>query len=215
MSNLQDSPDTTQPPHYTGSGDQGRTVFGVLGEVGKQDVRVVAHGGCEEANAAIGVVLALGSLTTYVTATLASVQDDLFDLAADLSEPVSRQTESTVRIVDAHIERLERACDHYSSQLTPKDGEVLPGGTVASALMYQARTVVRRAERNTWVAVEQHPDSVNPLTARYLNRLSSMLFVLARGANVEHGDSIWRPGASVTPVPQVAPEEQMDATAST
>lgn len=203
------SPKATAPPHFTGAGDQGRTDFGPTGELSKHDVRLVAYGDCEEANAAIGLALALGGFTPQLIATLASVQDDLFDLAADLRVPVTQaMPPPTVRISEAHIERLERAGRHYGSELSELPGHALPGGTLAAAGLHHARTVVRRAERSLWAAIDRYPAAINPLVARYLGRLSSLLFVLARAANAEHGDTLWRPGASVRPVEEPAAEPE-------
>ncbi|NKX52082.1 ATP:cob(I)alamin adenosyltransferase, partial [Arthrobacter deserti] len=105
------------------------------------------------------------------------------------------------RIIAGHTERLERAIDHFKQDVQDPSGMVLPGGTLASPLLYQARTAVRRAERATWLAVEEHPETVNPETARYLNRLSTLLFVMSRRANAEHGDVVWIPESSVRPAP--------------
>lgn len=180
------------------AGDSGRTTFGRHGDVAKTDVRVAAYEDCDEANAAVSVVMAVGGLPIGITSTLASVQNDLFDMVADLAVPLDDPEPPTARIRESHLTRLERAVDHFAQEATDLSGFVLPGGTVAAALLYQARAVVRRAERTVWAAVETHPKSVNPLCARYLNRLSSLLFVLARGANAEHGDEQWVPEASAT-----------------
>ena len=200
-----------QPASYTGKGDSGRTTFGRHGEVAKTDARVAAYADCDEANAAVSVAMAAGGLPIEVTSTLASVQNDLFDLVADLSVPLDDPEPAAARIRESHVERLERAVDHFAQQAADLSGFVLPGGTVAAALLYQARGVVRRAERATWVAIDAYPTSVNPLAARYLNRLSSLLFVLARGANAEHGDVMWVPEASAKAMSQ---EEAGDDTAA-
>jgi cob(I)alamin adenosyltransferase len=189
-------------PLYTGRGDSGRTTFGRHGEVAKTDVRVAAYEDCDEANAAVSVVMAVGDLPIGVTSTLASVQNDLFDVVADLSVPFDAPEAATARNRESHLTRLERAVDHFAQEADDLSGLVLPGGTVAAALIYQARAVVRRAERTVWAAVEAHPTSVNPLCARYLNRLSALLFVLARGANAEHGDVQWAPEASARAMAQ-------------
>ena len=187
---------SAEPALYTG--DSGRTTFGRHGDVAKTDVRVAAHEDCDEANALVSVVMAVGGLPIGITSTLASVQNDLFDMVADLAVPLDDPGEPTARIRESHLTRLERAVDHFAQDAADLSGYVLPGGTVAAALLYQARAVVRRAERTVWAAVEAHPTTVNPLCARYLNRLSSLLFVLARGANAEHGDVQWVPEASAT-----------------
>lgn len=185
-------------PAYNRGGDLGQTTFGDTGDIAKSDVRLAAYGACEEVNSTVGLALAFGTVSVEVMATLASVQDDLYDLAADLGAPTTEQSGPTVRIVERHIERLERAYEHFAEDLEPVDGFVLPGGTVTSAFLFQSRALARRAERSTWTALESYGDTINPLTARYLNRLSSLLFVLARAANTEHGDTMWRPGASVS-----------------
>lgn len=196
--------DPATAPHFTREGDDGRTTFGGFGEVAKHDHRLAAYSDCEEANAAVGVGLALGGgLAVDVVNTLASVQDDLFDLATDLMAPADDRSDSAVHITADHIERLERAIDHYSADLHKVRGFVLPGGTAAASLIFQARTVARRAERTVWTAIQEYGDELSPLPAQYLNRLSALLFVLARTTNAEHGDTMWRPMASVTP-----PEEQ-------
>jgi cob(I)alamin adenosyltransferase len=190
------------PSLYTGRGDSGRTIFGGHGDVAKTDVRVAAYEDCDEANAAVSVVMAVGNLPINITSTLASVQNDLFDLVADLAVPVAEPDPAPVRIRESHVRRLERAVDHFEPDADDLSGRVLPGGTVAAALLYQARAVVRRAERAVWVALEAHPTAVNPLCAQYLNRLSTLLFVIARGANAEHGDVQWVPEASALAMAQ-------------
>jgi cob(I)alamin adenosyltransferase len=187
---------------YTGRGDSGRTTLGRHGEVAKTDVRIAAYEDCDEANAAVSVAMAVGGLPIEVTSTLASVQNDLYDLVADLAVPLDDPEPATARIHESHLTRLERAVDHFAQEAADLSGFVLPGGTIGAALLYQARAVVRRAERTVWAAVEAHPAAVNPLAARYLNRLSALLFVLARGANVEHGDVQWVPEASARAMAQ-------------
>lgn len=197
-----------------GRGDSGRTTFGQHNALPKTDIRVAAYQDCDEANAAVSVVMAVGNLPIGITSTLASVQNDLFDVVADLSVPTDSPDPATARIQESHIIRLERAVEHFAQQAGDLSGRVLPGGTVAAALLYQARAVVRRAERTVWAAVEKHPTSVNPLCARYLNRLSALLFVLARGANAEHGDEQWVPEASAQAMDQEDGADASDATAS-
>jgi cob(I)alamin adenosyltransferase len=199
--------ESAQPAFPPGQGDAGRTAFGLNSDVAKTDVRVAAWEDCDEANASVSVAMAVGNLPIGVTSTLASVQNDLFDAMADLSTPLDHPDAAPARIGESHITRLERAVEHYAREAPNLSGLVLPGGTVAAALLYQARAVVRRAERTVWVAVEGHPESVNPLCARYLNRLSRLLFVLARGANAEHGDEQWVPEASA----RAMAEEDNDA----
>jgi cob(I)alamin adenosyltransferase len=182
------------------SGDTGRTALGGHGDLAKHDVRVSVHDECDAASAAVAVAMAAGALPEEVNAMLVSVLNDLFDLGADLSEPLDGDRAAAVRIVPEHVVRLERAIEHYRVVAGDLSGMALPGGTVGAALLYQARAAVRRAERVAWMAVERHPESVNQWAARYLNRLSTLLFVLARGANAEHGDVLWDPGASVRPM---------------
>lgn len=187
-------------PYYTREGDNGRTTFGGHRDLAKYDTRVIAYAECDEANAAVSVAIALGGLPNEVSTTLISVQNDLFDALADLMAPVNGEQQASARIVEGHVERLERAIDHFAQQARDLSGMVLPGGTLSAAVLYQARGVVRRAERAVWQAFDEHPESQNPLIGQYLNRLSSLLFVLARGANVEHGDITWVPEASVQPL---------------
>lgn len=195
-------------PFYTREGDSGWTVFGGHGNCSKNDSRVVAHAECDEANAAVSVAIAAGGIPTDVSATLVSVQNDLFDIATDLAAPMNAGKQPEARMIPAHVERLERAIDHFAEEADDLSGMVLPGGTLSAALLYKARGVVRRAERAVWAAVEEHPGVINPVNGQYLNRLSALLFVLARNANLEHGDITWVPEASVR-VP--AEEETPDA----
>jgi cob(I)alamin adenosyltransferase len=183
---------------YTHSGDSGQTDFGGHGTIPKTDVRVLAYAECDEANASIAVTLAGGSLPPHVVATLISVQNDLFDLATDLSTPTNSPTPAKARIIPAHTERLDRALEHFEQEAGDLSGMLLPGGTLAGATLYQSRSVVRRAEFALWRAVEEHPDTVNIECARYMNRLSGLLFVMARRANAEHGDVMWVPESSVS-----------------
>lgn len=187
---------------YARESDLGRTEFGDIGEVAKHDIRLGAFSDAEEVNAAIGVALSMGSFDVQATNTLISVQNDLFDLAADLSAPVNETLDPPpVRITQEHIEWVSEAVRHYSADLSTVDGYVLPGGTLAAALLFQARIAARRAERTIYAAMDQHPEEINPLLGSYLNAVSSLLFVLARTSNDEHGDTMWRPLASVTPPP--------------
>lgn len=199
---------TTTTTRYGREQDLGRTEFGDVGEVHKADIRVEAFADCEAANAAIGHALCLGSYSVEEARLLTSLQNDLFDLAADLSAPLDQDLDpAPVRITEAHVTWVERAYAHYSEGLVPIDGFVLPGGTLAASLLFQARIAVRRAERTILRAMDEHPEQVNPLAPSYLNSVSSLLFVLARSQNAEHGDTVWRPLASVT-----LPEEEPAAT---
>ncbi|EMY35364.1 cob(I)yrinic acid a,c-diamide adenosyltransferase [Arthrobacter crystallopoietes BAB-32] len=181
------------PAESANAGDYGRTDFGGHGNVSKNDARVVAYAECDAGNASISVVMATAGMPPNINATLLSIQNDLYDLAADLMQPTGSEEPAQARIVPGHTERLERAIEHFAQDVEDLSGMVLPGGTLLAALLYQARASVRRAERAVWTAVEEFPDSVNSECARYLNRLSTLLFVLARGANTEHGDVMWVP----------------------
>jgi cob(I)alamin adenosyltransferase len=126
---------------------------------------------------------------------LLAVQNDLFDVGADLCTPVRDEETNALRVEDSYIQKLEEACDKFNAQLEPLRSFVLPGGTSASAHLHVARTVVRRAERSTWAALDAYHGGMNPLAATYLNRLSDLLFILARVANKDAGgDVLWKPG---------------------
>lgn len=181
---------------YTRTGDDGTTGLSDFSRVAKNDARLVAYADCEEANAAIGVAIALGKPDEEMTATLRQVQNELFDAGADLATPVVADPKvPPLRVTQGYIDRLETWCDSYNEPLAPLNSFILPGGTPLSALLHVARTAVRRAERAAWGAVEAHPDDTNTLPAKYLNRLSDLLFVLCRRANPD-GDVLWQPGGS-------------------
>jgi cob(I)alamin adenosyltransferase len=180
---------------YTRTGDGGTTALGDGSRVAKGDPRLAAYADVDEANCAIGTALALGQLDPGIAALLTRVQNELFDVGADLCTPVVADPEyPPLRVEESYIGDLERACDEYNKGLATLRSFILPGGTPGAALLHTARTVVRRAERSAWAALEAYPDSVNPATARYLNRLSDLLFILARRANADHGDVLWKPG---------------------
>jgi len=186
---------------YTKTGDDGTTALGDMSRTTKNDLRLHAYADVDEANSALGVVLALGELPAELRELLIAIQNDLFDVGADLCTPVVPDPAyPPLRVTDAYVERLEEACDTYNEPLEALRSFVLPSGTAAAALLHVARTVVRRAERATWLAFEQHAEAMNPLTARYLNRLSDLLFILARVANTPalggEGDILWRPGGA-------------------
>ncbi|MCB1287723.1 MAG: cob(I)yrinic acid a,c-diamide adenosyltransferase [Mycobacterium sp.] len=179
---------------YTRTGDDGTSGLSDFSRIAKNDPRLVAYGDCEEANAAIGVAVAIGMPDEPVRTVLTRIQNDLFDAGADLATPIVANPEHPpLRITEPYIERLERWCDEYNEALPALNSFILPGGTGLSALLHVARTVTRRAERSAWIAVKAHPDTVSPLPARYLNRLSDLLFILCRVANPD-GDVMWRPG---------------------
>ena len=183
---------------YTKTGDDGTTSLGDMSRTSKNDPRLEAYATVDEANSAIGVVLALGRLKDdEIIKLLVRIQNDLFDVGADLCTPiVDNPTTEPLRVLESQIDYLEKQIDKYNESLQPLRTFVLPSGTPASALMHVARTVVRRAERNTWHAIHSFGGGVNPVTAKYLNRLSDLLFVLARTANKEIGDQLWVPGAN-------------------
>ena len=180
---------------YTKTGDAGETHLGDMSRVPKTDPRLVAFADVDEANSALGVALALGAPGAAVDDLLRSVQNDLFDVGADLCTPITEAPEfPPLRITPAYTERLEAACDRYNEALPKLASFILPGGTPAAALLHQARVVVRRAERSVWALLATEADRTNPETARYLNRLSDLLFILSREAN-PGGDILWEPGA--------------------
>ena len=183
---------------YTKTGDDGTTSLGDMSRTSKNDPRLEAYATVDEANSAIGVVLALGGIKDdEIIKLLVRIQNDLFDVGADLCTPiVDNPTVEPLRVLESQIDYLEKQIDKYNESLQPLRTFVLPSGTVASALLHVARTVVRRAERNTWHAIHSFGGGVNPITAKYLNRLSDLLFVLARTANKEIGDQLWVPGAN-------------------
>ena len=179
---------------YTRTGDDGTTGLSDFSRVSKNDPRLVAYADCDEANSAIGVAIALGPPDEETTRLLRRIQNDLFDAGADLSTPVVENPEHPpLRVTQAYIDRLEAWCDKYNEPLPALNSFVLPGGSPLSALLHVARTVVRRAERSAWAAVDAHADGVSVLPAKYLNRLSDLLFILARAAN-PGGDVLWQPG---------------------
>ncbi|WP_067453040.1 cob(I)yrinic acid a,c-diamide adenosyltransferase [Actinomadura macra] len=199
---------------YTRTGDDGTTALGDASRTRKTDPRLSAYADVEEANAAIGAALALGSLPEDLVTLLTRIQNDLFDVGADLCAPVVPDPRyPPLRVDPSYVDRLEAACDEHNEALPPLRSFILPGGTPGAALLHVARTVTRRAERSAWTAIEAHgaapvtgaggaaeagpagPEGgVNPLTARYLNRLSDLLFILCRVANAGHGDILWKPG---------------------
>jgi cob(I)alamin adenosyltransferase len=181
---------------YTRTGDDGTTGLSDFSRVSKNDARLAAYADCDEANAAIGVAVSLGHPDEQMLKVLRQIQNDLFDAGADLSTPVVEDPEHPpLRISQSYIDRLEAWCDQFNAPLPALDSFVLPGGTPLSALLHVARTVARRAERSAWLAIEAHPDSVSVLPAKYLNRLSDLLFILCRVAN-PGGDVLWQPGGS-------------------
>jgi cob(I)alamin adenosyltransferase len=180
---------------YTRTGDGGRTRLGDMSETSKTDPRLQAYADVDEANAHIGAALALGELSDHVARVLTHVQNDLFDVGADLCTPVTPDpAHPPLRIEQDYIDRLEGWCDQYNEDLPKLRSFILSGGTPAAAQLHVARTVVRRAERSAWAAWDVHAETMNKLAITYLNRLSDLLFILARAANRENGDVLWVPG---------------------
>jgi cob(I)alamin adenosyltransferase len=193
---------------YTRTGDGGRTRLADMSLTDKTDPRVEAYGDVDEANSLIGVALAIGGLPDDVTRTLARIQNELFDAGADLSTPlVAEPKHPPLRITADYVDRLEAECDAFGDPLPNLRSFILPGGRLAAAQLHVARTVVRRAERAGWRAVERYgseaaaaesagdtPGGVNPLALTYLNRLSDLLFILTRVVNGADGDILWVPG---------------------
>ncbi|NDA41666.1 MAG: cob(I)yrinic acid a,c-diamide adenosyltransferase, partial [Actinobacteria bacterium] len=166
---------------YTKTGDDGTTSLGDMSRTSKNDPRLEAYATVDEANSYIGVVLAVSELDADIRKLLVRVQNDLFDVGADLCTPVvDNPSHEPLRVLESQITYLEEQIDKYNSELSPLKSFVLPSGSQASAHLHVARTVVRRAERRTWQAIHAFGEGVNRLTAKYLNRLSDLLFVLAR-----------------------------------
>jgi len=180
---------------YTRTGDGGETRLGDMSLTSKNDPRLHAYATVDEANAHLGVALSVGGLDDDVVGVLTHVQNDLFDVGADLCTPVIAEPEyPPLRITQDYVDRLEGWCDHYNEDLPKLRSFILNGGTPAAAHLHVVRTVVRRAEREAWQAWEQHAELMNKLAITYLNRLSDLVFILARYANKELGDVLWVPG---------------------
>ncbi|GAB3678000.1 cob(I)yrinic acid a,c-diamide adenosyltransferase [Angustibacter aerolatus] len=197
---------------YTRTGDDGTTALGDFSRTSKTDPRLVAYADVDETGAAIGVAITCGGLEESVVTLLTRVQNDLFDVGADLCTPLAANPEHPpLRVQAAWVDELEAACDAFGADLPTLRSFVLAGGTPGSAYLHVARTVARRAERSTWAALAAYGDGedggVNPLTARYLNRLSDLLFVLGRYANHGRGgDVLWQPGGGREARPEAQPE---------
>ena len=207
---------------YTKTGDEGLTGLGDFSRVRKTDPRIEAYADVDEANSALGVAISLAQneFDQETLDMLAQIQNDLFDLGADLSNPLNEHYEYEPLRVDAiWIDSLEQSIDKYNAQLEKLDSFILPGGSGLAAGLHLARTVVRRAERATWHAIEEygtepakkgHPNGgVSLLAVKYLNRLSDLLFVLARFANIKHGGDVkWVPAANRREAPAKRRPEQ-------
>jgi cob(I)alamin adenosyltransferase len=176
---------------YTRGGDRGETSLGDGTRVSKLDPRIRAYGVVDELNAQLGVAIA-GELPREMRDLLERVQNELFDLGADLSVPY--EVKGRLRVEQRQIDDLERACDEWNASLAPLKSFVLPGGSEAAAQLHVARTVCRRAELTALTTASEVP--VNPLAPVYLNRLSDLLFILARAANAGRDEPLWKPGNS-------------------
>ena len=173
---------------YTKTGDAGETHLGDMSRVAKTHPRIEAYGTVDELNAQLGVALA-GELTDRVRAWLTRIQNDLFDVGADISVPAGGEKQR-LRVIGEQTKWLEEACDEANAALEPLKSFVLPGGTLAAAQLHVCRTVCRRAERRTIACGE----AVNAECVRYLNRLSDLLFILSREANAGGAEPLWEPG---------------------
>jgi cob(I)alamin adenosyltransferase len=180
---------------YTRTGDDGTTALGDMSRASKTDPRLAAYADTDEANSAIGVAVTMGGLPTDISRLLIRVQNELFDVGADLCNPVTEDPPyPPLRVDDGYITALEKACDEFNEGLPVLRSFVLPGGSPGAALLHVARTVVRRAERSAWAALQVYGQSMNPLTAQYLNRLSDLLFILSRRVNEPGAELLWKPG---------------------
>ncbi len=180
---------------YTRTGDAGETRLGDMSVTTKNDLRLHAYADVDEANATLGLAIAVGGLDDDVVAVLTHVQNDLFDVGADFCTPVVEDPEfPPLRVEQDYVDRLESWCDQYNEQLETLRSFILSGGTPGAAHLHVARTVVRRAERSAWAAFEQHGETMNKLAITYLNRLSDLVFILARHENRDQGDVLWVPG---------------------
>ncbi|MGN9782379.1 cob(I)yrinic acid a,c-diamide adenosyltransferase [Nonomuraea sp. ZG12] len=180
---------------YTRTGDDGMTTLSDMSRTSKTDSRLAAYADVEEANAHLGLAMSHGTLSAELVAVLVRVQNELFDLGADLATPITENPEfPPLRVEQSYVDRLEEQCDRFNAELKPLRSFILPGGDPATAALHLARVTVRRAERTTWAALEAHQD-MNPLTARYLNRLSDLLFILCRVAHAG-SEILWKPGGT-------------------
>lgn len=184
---------------YTRTGDDGTTALGDFSRTTKTDPRLIAYADVDEANSSLGLALAIGDFSDDVRAVLNRVQNELFDVGADLCTPVDDSPAASemqqLRVLPSYTESLEADCDRFNEHLEPLRSFILPGGSPGSAGLQVARCIVRRAERSAWAALEGHGDTMNAEPVRYLNRLSDLLFILARVAN-DGQDVLWQPGSS-------------------
>lgn len=191
---------------YTRTGDGGETRLSDMSLTRKTDLRVQAYGDVDETNSVIGVALATGGIPEPLTRALAVVQNELFDLGADLSNPLRADPKyPPLRIEQASVDRLEGWCDEFGDPLPKLRSFILPGGSPAGAQLHLARTICRRAERSAWLALEaygteevpaddERPGGVNPVAVTYLNRLSDLLFIASRAVNGTDDEVLWVPG---------------------
>ena len=203
---------------YTRTGDAGRTRLSDLSETSKTDPRVEAYGHVDEANSLLGLVAVQPDLDDHMRDVLRHIQNELFDCGADLSNPLATDPPyEPLRVIQPYIDRLEAWCDEFGDPLPALRSFILPGGTQTAALLHLARSVIRRAERASWAAVEVYgtepatgdrPGGVSLLALGYLNRLSDLLFILARIANLGRfgpgtsGDVLWQPGGGRESAPE-------------
>ncbi len=201
---------------YTRTGDGGTTRLGDMSETSKNDLRLHAYADVDEANAQLGMALA-HDVEEPVRAVLIHAQNDLFDVGADFCTPVTPDPEfPPLRITEDYVDRLEGWCDEFNADLPTLRSFILSGGTPAAARRHVARTVVRRAERSAWAAYDVHAETMNPLAIRYLNRLSDLVFILARYVNREQGDVLWGPGGDRgRPATTTGSSDSTDSTDST
>jgi len=174
---------------YTKLGDSGETHLGDMSRVPKTHPRIEAYGEVDELNALLGLAIAVGQLPPAVAEVVQRVQNELFDIGADLAVPHGGDRQR-LRVTDTYVTVLEADCDRFNAELEPLRSFVLPGGTPAAAHLHVARTVCRRAERRAILVQDGSPEVV-----RYLNRLSDLLFILSRVAN-EGAEPLWQPGAT-------------------
>ena len=189
---------------YTRTGDGGTTRLVDNSLVPKTDLRVEAYGTVDELNSAIGVAIAVGSLSRSIFDALRIIQNELFDLGSDLATPLEPGARmEPLRIIASSVDRLEGWCDDFMSGLAELNSFLLPGGTAGAAHLHVCRTICRRAERSAWRAADEFgvdtAGGVNSLAITYLNRLSDLLFILARVANRRDGDILWVPGTDRRP----------------
>ncbi|WP_425308804.1 cob(I)yrinic acid a,c-diamide adenosyltransferase [Ammonicoccus fulvus] len=210
---------------YTRTGDGGETRLSDMSLARKTDPRVAAYGDVDEANSTIGLALAQPGIPSAIRAALGRVQNELFDLGADLSNPLQENPKyPPLRITSEAVDRLEAWCDEFGDDLPTLRSFILPGGTPAGATLHVARTICRRAERSAWVAVEaygtetapagsEQPGGVNPVAVRYLNRLSDLLFICSRAVNGTDNEVLWVPGGDRDGTPQ-SPGSEADPAAT-